>query len=183
MSGSLRDQLLKAGLVSRDQVNKAQTDKRRKRKQAKSQGKQPESSELDLAKAYALRAREEKLERDRELNRKREEQRLARERKAQLRQMVDGKRLNKDNAEIARNFQHNGKIRRIYVTAEQQQRITDGKLAIAWVDGRYHLVEPELARRLAEIDERALALLIDPNEAEDPAYDDPKFQVPDDLTW
>jgi hypothetical protein len=182
MAGSLRDQLLQTGLVSKEQVNKAQHDKRRKRKQAKGQGK-PQSNELDLAQAYAERAREEKRERDRELNRKREEERLAKERKAKLRQLLDGKRLNKDGAEVVRNFQHNGRIRRVYVTDEQQQRITDGKLAIAWVDNRYHVVEAQLAKRLAEVDERALALLIDPSEPEDPDYDDPRFKVPDDLTW
>lgn len=182
MAGSLRDQLLQTGLVSKEQVNKAQSDKRRKRKQAKGQGKR-QSGEPDLAQAYAERAREEKRERDRELNRKREEQRLAKERKAKLRQILGDKRLNEDSADVVRNFQHNGRIRRVYVTAEQQQRLTDGKLAIAWVDNRYHIVDAAVVKRLAEVDERALALLIDPAEPEDPDYDDPRFKVPDDLTW
>src|SRR5690606_20857994 len=76
----------------------------------------PRSREdIDLAKAYALRAQSEQRERERKEAAERE---IAERRRAQREQvvaMLEGKTLNRDDADTPRHFEYGGKIRRVYV--------------------------------------------------------------------
>ena len=105
-----------------------------------------------------------------------ERARLKKERKEKLAKLLDGKSLNAKDADVARNFPHGDKIRRIYVTADQLVQLNRGELGVVQVAGRYVLVSKEVALEAKSIDEAALVLLPDPNA---PAEDD----VPPDLVW
>ena len=198
MSDSLRDQLLKSGLVQ-----KLKSEARPAQKAAPSsprpspkhgsmaspkpqQAARPQQSgkprppagvdEADLARAYALRARQEREERERQ---QREAERAAREkkeRKQKLATLLDGKALNSTEADLPRHFPHGNKIRRVYCTADQLARLNHGELAIVQLSGRYLLVEQAVALQAKAIQEEALVLLCDPNA---PSEDD----VPADLVW
>lgn len=140
--------------------------------------------EIDLAKAYALRAQREKDERIAAEAAKQEEARKRREARARLAELVKDKALNAAEADIARHFPYGGKIKRIYVTAEQLRALNAGELGVLQMDGRYLLVSAELIAQAAEIFPAAIALKVDPDSpAEEDPYADPKFQVPDDLVW
>lgn len=140
--------------------------------------------EIDLAKAYALRAQREKDERIAAEAAKQEEARRRREARTKLSELVKGKALNTADAEIARHFPYGGKIKRIYVTTEQLKALNAGELGVLQLDGRYVLVTTELIVQAAEIFPAAIALRVDPEApAEDDPYADPKYQVPDDLVW
>jgi hypothetical protein len=122
------------------------------------------AGEIDLAKAYALRAQSEQRERERRLAAERE---LAERRRAQRQQVLDlleGATLNRDDAETIRNFEYGGKIRRVYVTDEQLLQVNDGRLGVIQMRGRYLLVERVLALRIGAVDASAVALLVDPDE-------------------
>ena len=71
MSNPFQDQLLKAGLVTKKQVQKVKQDKNRKRKQQQQHSKKEKV--VDEAKLKVQQAVEEKTRRDRELNRKKRE--------------------------------------------------------------------------------------------------------------
>ena len=140
--------------------------------------------EIDLAKAYALRSQREKDERIAAEAAKQEEARKRREARAKLTDLVKDKALNNADADIARHFPYGGKIKRVYVTAEQLKALNAGELGVLQLDGRYVLVSSELMVQAAEIFPAAIALRVDPNApAEDDPYADPQFQVPDDLVW
>ncbi|HEU0306935.1 MAG TPA: DUF2058 family protein [Lysobacter sp.] len=140
--------------------------------------------EIDLAKAYAIRAQREKDERIAAEVAKQEEARKRREARAKLTELVKDKSLNAADADIARHFPYGGKIKRVYVTAEQLKALNAGELGVLQLDGRYLLVSAELVAQAAEIFPAAIALKVDPDApAEDDPYADPKFQVPDDLVW
>lgn len=140
--------------------------------------------DMDLAKAYALRAQREKDERIAAEVAKQEEARKRREARAKLSELVKDKALNVADAEIARHFPYGGKIKRIYVTAEQLKALNAGELGVLQLDGRYVLVAAELIAQAAEIFPPAIALQVDPDApAEDDPYADPQYQVPDDLVW
>jgi uncharacterized protein YaiL (DUF2058 family) len=140
--------------------------------------------EIDLAKAYAIRAQREKDERIAAEAAKQEEARKRREARATLAALVKDKSLNAADADIARHFPYGGKIKRIYVTAEQLKALNAGELGVLQLDGRYLLVTAALVAQAAEIFPAAVALQVDPDApAEDDPYADPKFQVPDDLVW
>ncbi|HEV8695927.1 MAG TPA: DUF2058 family protein [Lysobacter sp.] len=140
--------------------------------------------EMDLAKAYALRAQREKDERIAAEAAKQEEARKRREARAKLTELVKDKSLNVADAEIARHFPYGGKIKRIYVNAEQLKSLNAGELGVLQLDGRYVLVSSELISQAAEVFPAAIALKVDPDApAEDDPYADPQYQVPDDLVW
>ena len=149
------------------------------------QSRKPRSQEeIDLAKAYAIRAQREKDERIEAERVKQEEARLRREAKAKLEAFLKDKALNDAEADIARHFPFGGKIKRIYVNAEQLKALNAGELGVVQQNGRYLLVTSDVLAEAEAIFAAAVALKVDPNAtAEEDPYADPKYQVPDDLVW
>lgn len=154
--------------------------------QARSQGprKPRRAEEMDLAKAYAIRAQREKEERIEAERLKQEEARVRREAKAKLEELLKDKSLNAEAADIARHFPYGGKIKRIYVTAEQLTALNAGELGVVQLNGRYLLVTAEVLAECEAVFAASVALKVDPNApAEEDPYADPQYQVPDDLVW
>lgn len=178
MGNSLQDQLLQAGLVSQDQLNKAKKQKakppRGKKKKARTRPEDPE----------ARRRREEKAAYDRELNQQREEVRRQREVAAQVRQLVSQHKVARRESEddVPFNFQNKDKIKRLYVSPELHQQISSGRLKIVNDNGVFELVPPDVAEKIRQ---RNPSLVIDLPEEKAADADDPyaEFQVPDDLMW
>ena len=195
MSDSLRDQLLKSGIVKQVQQDRPRNDSRPKPQNGKG-GKSAsgnaksaappkhaprpprrDQSEIDLAKAYAMRAQTEASERKRVEQEAAEQARLRKERKLKIQQLLEGNALNKIDADQPRNFQYGDKIRRIYVDAEQLRALNAGELGVVQQAGRYLLVARAVAEQVRDIDPHQLALLVDAATGVD---DD---GVPDDLMW
>ena len=208
MTDSLRDQLLGLGFKSapkpvRTPDNKPQTRPPQQQPQPQrpriAQGpRQPAKSlmgpngrqgavhtreDIDLAKAYAIRAQREKDERIEAERQKQEQARKRREAKAQVAVLLKGKALNDPAAEIARHFDYGGKIKRVYVNAGQLKALNAGELGVVQMDGRYVLVDAELLAEVETIFAQAIALKINPDATADDPYADPQFRVPDDLVW
>jgi uncharacterized protein YaiL (DUF2058 family) len=194
MAESLRDQLLKSGIVKQVRDEKRPNPPKgaplskggksphpRQHGSSKPQGKGPDKGqgEIDLAKAYALRAHTEANERKRAEQAAAEEARVRRERKQKIQQLLQGKALNKPEVEHVRNFEYGGKIRRIYVDAGQLAALNAGELGVVQQQGRYFLVTRELAEQVRAIDAQQLALLVEPGGAGGVGEDG----VPDDLVW
>lgn len=139
--------------------------------------------DIDLAKAYAIRAQREKEERIEAERLKQEEARKRREAKTRLAELVKDKGLNDPAAEIARHFDYGGKIKRIYVNAAQLRALNAGELGVVQIDGRYLLVEATLLAQAEAIFAPAIALKVDPDATIEDPYADPQYQVPDDLVW
>lgn len=147
-------------------------------------GKPRSREDIDLAKAYAIRSQREKEERIAAEAARQEEARKRREARARLAEFVKDKALNAADAEIARHFPYGGKIKRVYVTADQLKALNAGELGVLQMDGRYLLVAADVLAQAETIFPPAVALRVDPAApAEDDPYADPKYQVPDDLVW
>ncbi len=186
MAESLRDQLLKSGLVQKLKAEAKPADRPQRpssKPRAESGKARPAGSasarsreEIDLARAYGLRDRAEREQR--ELEKKQAEQRAKEkaERKQKLATLLADQALNKPDAEIARHFPHGDKIRRVYCTAEQIAEVNAGQLAVVQYRGRYLLVRREIGEQAGLISAEALVLLCDPDA---PAEDD----IPADLIW
>ena len=149
------------------------------------QGKPTRSrEEMDLAKAYAIRAQKEKDERIEAERLKQEEARLRREAKAKVDELLKGKSLNDAEADIARHFPYGGKIKRVYVNAEQLKALNAGELGVVQQNGRYVLVTSAVLAEAEALFPACVALKVDPDApAADDPYADPQYQVPDDLVW
>ena len=179
MGDSLQDQLRALGLGGK------QPAQRKDRKKAgKAAGKQPaqvapghSSGEPSLDQAWALREQEEQRRLQEARSRKLEEDRRRRETNERVRAIVDLHRLNRDDAELARNFLFRGRIRKIYVTPEQQRALNAGELGIVYLAGGYHLLAPEHLQAVRTISAEHVV------EHEGGGEDEEEFPVPDDLDW
>lgn len=140
--------------------------------------------DIDLAKAYAIRAQREKDERIRAEREKQEAARQRREAQAKLAAFLEGKALNAADADHVRHFEYGGKIKRVHVTAEQLRALNAGELGVVQLNGRYLLVTAAVLAEAEVVFPAAVALRVDPDApAADDPYSDPKYQVPDDLAW
>ena len=206
MSNSLRDQLLGLGFKTTPKPEKkpepqrpAKPGGKPEHKQHQGQRANPQQAqrprqqtrpasksqeEMDLAKAYALRSETEKQERIAAEKRKQEEAKLKRELKQRVQELLKDKAQNIESAEHVRHFEYNGKIRRVYVTPEQLSDLNKGVLGLVQLDGRYLIVNADIADQVKLLLPSIVALQIDPNApASDDPYSDPLYQVPDDLVW
>ncbi|ROU06112.1 DUF2058 family protein [Lysobacter enzymogenes] len=147
-------------------------------------GRAATREDIDLAKAYAIRAQREKDERIAAEQAKQEEARLRREARARLAELLKDQALNVADADIARHFPYGGKIKRVYVTAEQLKQLNAGELGVLQQEGRYLLVTAAMLAQAEAVFPPAVALKVDPNApAQEDPYADPMYQVPDDLVW
>lgn len=186
MNLSLREQLLKAGLVTEKQAKQAERSTSDQRhRQAKGGKRASPPPPPEPAKA-AQQAQAAKLLRDQELNRKQQEKVARKARAAELHQLVQQLRVSRPESDDYFNFVDGGKIHRLQVTPELRARLVAGSLAIVRHGGRYDLVPADVLERIRE--RHADAIVADPTApaaAPTPAADDPykDFVVPDDLTW
>jgi len=179
MSLSLRDQLLKAGLVNEKQVKQA--GKQQKKQQRLVHKGQAEKD--DSQREAALKAQAEKQARDQELNRQQQEKAEQKARTAQIKQLIETSRLPKLTTEDYYNFVDDKKVKRLSVNALMRNKLSSCSLAIVRHAGGYEVIPREAALKIQERDAQRVVLLNTPTEA--PDADDPyaAYQVPDDLMW
>ncbi|MCP4877417.1 MAG: DUF2058 domain-containing protein [Gammaproteobacteria bacterium] len=178
---SLQDQLLKAGLVDK---RKAKIAKQEKQKQA-SHARKTGGKTVNAAKAAAEQQRVQRIERDRVLNQQKQEASRQKEIAAQVRQLIEVNRLERDKAEISYSFVYRNKVKNIQVTEDQKKHLTQGHLAIVISKTeRFEIVPMQVAQKISERDAQSVVQLNDRVDDLDPA-DDPyaDYQIPDNLTW
>jgi uncharacterized protein YaiL (DUF2058 family) len=193
MSDSLKDQLLGLGfkpVVKTDSKHAASRPESNKRQPGNPKHTKPlpgiskSSQDIDLAKAFALRSQQDKQERERAEIEKREASERKKLAKETVAKLLQGQIQNAADADIARHFSYGGKIKRIYVNATQLPLLNSGMLGVVQFNGRYCLVAKDVVLGVREALPALVALYCDGSEESLPeGYDDPQFQVPDDLVW
>jgi len=181
MNNSLREQLLKAGLVNEKQVKKAVKEKRREALKG-----QNDPGALAETKPQVQKAQAEKAERDRQLNLQRKEAAEQKAIVAQIRQLIETSRQPQGDGDMPYNFFDDNKVKRIYVSDAVRDQLSRGLLAIVKLDGHYELVPCETAHKIRARNEAAVVLWNDPqNTSSCGGDDDPyaDYRIPDDLRW
>ena len=133
---------------------------------------------MSLEQAYALRQQDERRQAQRARAKKLAEDRRRRLLNERIRDIVMPNRQNDGRAEMARNFQFRGRIRKIHVTPAQHRALSDGRLGIVYLSGAYHLLTPELLDAVRELSSEHV---VDLGAGE--SHDDGEHPVPDDLDW
>jgi uncharacterized protein len=181
MSLSLREQLLKAGLVTEQQAQRAEREQRQKQYEApRSKKKPPGPSPQEIA---AQRAAAEKAARDAELNRRKQEKLERRAKFAEIKQLVAAHQVPRVETEDFYNFTDGSNIKRVPVNPALREQLVAGTLAIVRCEGRYAFVPAGVAEQIGARVERAL---IHHNKARPASADDDPYKdyiVPDDLVW
>ena len=182
MSGSLQDQLLKAGLADADKAKKMAREKRKQAKVARKSG----TEVVDENKEAARRARAEKAQRDRELNQALNSKAERKAINAQIKQLIESNRVPKGQGDIAYNFTDGKKVKSFYVNAMQHKQLSAGVLAIVKQGDQYEVVPRQVADKIAERDPaRVIAQREDADVVLTPEEEDwyKDHEIPDDLMW
>lgn len=175
---SLKDQLLKAGLVKKKNTQKA--PKVKPPKQAKKNRGKPSDATLRTQRAMINKAKKDKA-----LNQQRKIEAEKKALAAQIKQLVDGSKLDRSEGEISFNFMLHKKVKKLYVTEEQQKQLSRDQIVIVVLENeRFELVPKAVASKIAERDascvvENKVEKTVGLNE-DDPYAD---YQIPDDLVW
>jgi uncharacterized protein YaiL (DUF2058 family) len=179
MANSFGDQFLKAGLVDKTRLNKANKTKNKQQKL-----KQKQKVEVvDEAAVAARQAAADNAARDRELNR---QKKAAAERKAvlaQVRQLVELNRLPREDGDVGYNFQDGTAVRKIFVTQDMHDKLARGLLAIVRLDEGYEVIPSVVAKKIMLRDADCIVsnATSQPESGDDDLYAD--YKVPDDLMW
>ena len=132
----------------------------------------------------ARRQREEQAEADRQREAQRKAEREKKEIAAQIKQMIEQSRLDRNNGDVAFQFVQDKKIKKAYVTGKQQKQLERGQVAIVALGESFELVPTVVAEKIRQRDEAAVLLLnqrgSDAVDEDDPYKD---FPIPDDLMW
>jgi uncharacterized protein YaiL (DUF2058 family) len=195
MSSSLKDQLLGLGFktapkAEREPKPKAKQDPAHNPSRGKSpakksgQARRESQEEVDLAKAYAMRKQQEQRERESAERAKQAAALQKKQAKEAVARLLEGQIQNLPDAEIARHFAYGGKIKRVHVTPEQLTALNAGQLGVVQFNGRYCLVSRDITLAVRETLPALVSLYCDGSEEKLPDdYDDPQYQIPDDLVW
>ncbi|PLR36451.1 DUF2058 domain-containing protein [Chimaeribacter coloradensis] len=174
---TLQEQMLKAGLVTSKKVAKVQRTAKKSRVQAREAREAVEEN------------KKAQLERDKQLNEQQKQAALAKEYKAQVKQLIEMNRIKPPKGDIGFNFTDNNLIKKIEVDKLTQTQLINGRLAIARLVGsngenEYAIIPASVADKIAQRDADSIVLnsaLSQEAQDEDDPYAD--FKVPDDLMW
>lgn len=180
MANALQEQLLKAGLASKQKVRDVKTQKRRDKKARVDDGSS--ALKLEIAEQKRLQA-----EKDKALNEQRFAEATAR---GQVRGLVSEftqfaiKIPN--HAEIKFNYTLDNKIYSVYIDEKIQSELLKGQLGIVQYEDKSYLVPHKLAERVNLLVPQWCGYLWQQDagkavEVEDDPYAD--YAIPDDLMW
>ena len=182
MSKSLRDQLMGAGLATKQQALKAKTKTKKNKKQARQTG---ELTEQEKRRIELEKEKQAQIEKDRALNRQLEDERQAKAIAAQVRQLIEMNAMSREGGESEYKFVADKKIKKIYVTDDQLNKLGRGLFAIGILGEEFAVIPAQVAAKIAERIPEAVVMAEseadDLTEEEKDWYAD--FEIPDDLMW
>jgi uncharacterized protein YaiL (DUF2058 family) len=85
---------------------------------------------------------------------------------------------------LAYQFNHQNKVKTIYVSEKVREALINGRAGIIGLDSGYEIVPAEIARKIQDRDASRVVVLNQISQAtlaEDDPYAD--YQIPDDLMW
>lgn len=194
MSNSLRDQLLKAGLVTQKQVEEANQPKPKQPRAAPSKEARyppreakksnaapaappppappvkPKAAKVadDLAQFYKARDQIERTEREEEERRQREIAARRKQTREEVRALIMQNLQNVAEAEIRYNFVVGENIKYLYVTEQQQQQLANGELAITFLEGKRCLITTTIAQQILTLDPSKIVVINQPEPEQPP---------------
>jgi len=181
---SLQDQLLKAGLTTKQKARQANSDKRKKNKQKRSGAAVDVSMQEQVKKELEL-AKQEKLARDTALNNEKKAALASKEQQLRIIQILQHHQVTNINGDAEYNYTFNGKIKKLFVDEATHKALVNGRLALCGIEEKTYLVTAETAEKVASLDKQVILVQNTKVAEEAGDEDDPyaEFQIPDDLMW
>ena len=181
---SLQDQLLKAGLTTKQKTRQANADKRKKNKQKRS-GVKHEATLQEQVKQDLTKSQAEKTAKDTALNEEKKQQLAQKEQGLRIKQILVHHQLKGVSGEVEYNYTFGSKIKKLALNAVTHKALVNGRLALCGAEDITYLVTSETAFKLAELDKNIVLVQNDfvDNDAVDDSDPYADYQIPDDLMW
>lgn len=177
---SLSDQLLKAGLVTEDQVKKAAEKPKAKKKfvgnkHHSTKKKKPVSAKTpkskrevsDLEQFYKERSTLERNEKQEAIRKKKEAERIKKETNDKINKLITANLKNDEAADIRYNFVVGTTIKYLFVTEKQQEELAEGNLAITFLGGKRSLIPIETAKEITALNPNKIVIVASEDETLD----------------
>jgi uncharacterized protein YaiL (DUF2058 family) len=181
---SLQDQLLKAGLTTKQKTRQANSDQRKKNKQKRS-GVQHDATLQEQIKNDLVKAKTEKLDKDNALNEQKKKQLAEKEQTLRIKQILTHHQLKNVEGESEYNYTFGSMIKKLSLDFVTHKALVNGRLSLCGLEDVTYLVTSETAEKIAELDNKVVLVqndkVIDEQMDEDDPYAD--YQIPDDLMW
>ena len=181
---SLQDQLLKAGLTTKQKTRQANADKRKKNKQQRS-GVQHDASLQEQVQQELAATIAEKIAKDTALNEERKRLLIEKEQQLRIQQILEHHHLKNVQGDNDYNYTYGRKIKKLPLDAATHRALVNGRLALCGFNDITFIVTSETAAKLAELDSQIILVQNDKVETELVDEKDPyaDYQIPDDLMW
>ena len=181
---SLQDQLLKAGLTTKQKTRQANADKRKKNKQKRS-GVQHDATLQETVKQDLVKAKTEKQVKDNALNEQKKQQLVIKEQGLRIKQILVHHQIKNVSGYNEYNYTFANKIKKLSLDSVTHKALVNGRLSLCGLDETSYLVTRETAEKLAELDPTVVLVQNDKMVDEQVDNEDPyaDYQIPDDLMW
>lgn len=191
MGNSLRDELLKVGLVSQQRRENPRRSKRAKagpgKKRKSTPSPSPSNGEQSVTSSpHVLRENQRRTARflrDSTLAGGSLAESAKKALRRKIQELVQSKRLNHSRADVAYNFVKGKRIKRIYVTQAQRAELTAGDIVIAALDGDHHLLPRRAAEELLVLAPQTVICGGAEGDGSPTDGEGEQHPVPDDITW
>lgn len=179
---SIRDQLLKAGLVTEEQVKQAEAKPKPNNRKKPSAGRvkqnknakpgkekpQHKPRELtDLERFYQERDATDKAEKMEQEKQRKEAVRIRKEKRAKIGALIKSNMLNDEAAEHRYNFVVGSSVKYLFVTEAQQEQLAKGDLAIVFLGEKRCLIPSEIGKQIKAIEQSRLVIFCEPEGIEE----------------
>ena len=181
---SIRDQLLKAGLVTEEQVKQAETKPKPRPRPNKNNkpnsgaGKHAKSNKpvskkasvkkrelTDLERFYQERDTTDKAEKAEKEKQRKEATRIRKEKRAKIGLLIKSNLVNDDTAEQRYNFVVGSSVKYLFVTEAQQTQLSNGELAIVFLGEKRCLIPSEIGKQILAIEPSRIVIISEPDES------------------
>ncbi len=181
---SLQEQLLKAGLTTKQKSRQANSDQRKQNKQKRSGVKHGASLQEQVKKDLAV-SKADKLAKDSALNDAKKLELAKKEQQLRIHQILEHHQIKGVNGESEYNYTFGTKVKKLSLNAITHKALVNGRLALCGVNETTYLVTSETAAKVADLDSSIILVQNDKVVVEESIEDDPyaDYQIPDDLMW
>jgi uncharacterized protein YaiL (DUF2058 family) len=179
---SIRDQLLKAGLVTEEQVKQAEAKPKprpnKNNKPTKGSAKNKATSKpvakkppvkkrelTDLERFYQERDTKDKAEKVEQDKQRKEAARIRKENRAKIGSLIKTNIVNDENAEHRYNFVVGSSVKYLFVTEAQQEQLSKGELAIVFLGEKRCLIPSEVGKQILLIEPSRIVIISEPDES------------------
>ncbi len=185
---SLQEQLLKAGLSTKQKARQANADTRKKNKQKRS-GVDHGASLQEQVKKDLAKNKADKQVKENELNENKRKQLAKKEQALRIKQILSHHQITNVWGESEYNYTFANKIKKLSVNAVTHKALVNGRLALCGLqegdEDITYIVTSETAEKVATLDVSIILVQNDKVDTEATDEDDPyaDYQIPDDLMW